>query len=191
MADSLRRVGAMDAVNGVSQMHRASAQRITRAPCHKAGQIRLARNHFRRRVPIRPLSLAGDLQQASPGEAVAADPDAVTQRARLTLDQVQVTFAGFDNNGASRVLRAIKHRLPLKIFRKTLIRITVIDARSNIFHRRLKKGNSEPCWAGTCVDARQTIAAPIHAVEAILRTLSFDLLMAAFLPETTTNLDPD
>jgi len=53
----------------------------------------------------------------------------------------------------------------------------------------LKKGNSEPCWAGTCVDARQTIAAPIHAVEALLlRTLSFDLLMAAFLPETTINL---
>jgi hypothetical protein len=61
VADSLRRVGAMDAINGVSQMHRARAERITRAPGHKAGQIRLARN----------------LQQASPGEAVAADPDAV------------------------------------------------------------------------------------------------------------------
>ena len=90
-------------------------------------------------MPIRPLSLVGDLQQASPGEAVATDPNAITQRARLTLDQVQVTFAGFDDNGASRVLRAIKHRLPLKIFRKTLIRITVIDARSNIFNRRLEK----------------------------------------------------
>jgi hypothetical protein len=64
----------------------------------------------------------------------------------------------------------------------------VIDARSNFFHRRLEKGNSDPCWAGTCVDARQTIAAPIHAVEALLRTLSFDLLMAAFLPETSINL---
>jgi hypothetical protein len=52
----------------------------------------------------------------------------------------------------------------------------------------LKKGNSEPCWAGTCVDARQTIAAPIHAVDALLRTQSFDLPMAAFLPETTINL---
>ena len=51
----------------------------------------------------------------------------------------KVTFAGFDNNGASRVVRAIKHRLPLKIFRKTFIRITVIDARSNIFNRRLEK----------------------------------------------------
>ena len=52
----------------------------------------------------------------------------------------------------------------------------------------MKKGNSDLCWAGTCVDARQTIAAPIHAVEALLRTLSFDLLMAAFLPETSINL---
>src|SRR5580704_9605356 len=102
----------MDAINGVSQMHRARAQRITRAPGHKAGQIRLARNHFRRRVPIRPLGLAGDLQQASPGEAVATDPNAITQRARLTLDQVQVTFAGFDNNGASRVAPPAAEDLP-------------------------------------------------------------------------------
>jgi hypothetical protein len=54
--------------------------------------------------------------------------------------------------------------------------------------RMIKAANSEPCWAGTCVDARQTIAAPIQPAEAILRTLSFDLLMAAFLPETTINL---
>jgi hypothetical protein len=31
----------------------------------------------------------------------------------------------------------------------------------------------------------------MHAVEALLRTLSFDLLMAAFLPETTINLGTD
>ena len=38
MADSLRRIGAMDAINGVSQMHRASAERITRAPFSSVSQ---------------------------------------------------------------------------------------------------------------------------------------------------------
>ena len=37
--------------------------------------------------------------------------------------------------------------------------------------------------------AKQTIAAPIQVAEAILRALSLDLLMAAFLPETTITLD--
>jgi hypothetical protein len=41
------------------RLHRAGAQRIAGAPCHKAGQIRLARNHFRRRVPIRILRRQG------------------------------------------------------------------------------------------------------------------------------------
>jgi hypothetical protein len=47
---------------------------------------------------------------------------AVTQRARLTLDQIEVTLGGFDDDCPGRVLRAIKHCLPLKIRRKLVVR---------------------------------------------------------------------
>src|SRR5215470_178865 len=60
MADGGRRVGAVDAVNGIAEVHGAGPQRVTRAAGHKARQVRLALQHFRRRDPVRPFLLAGN-----------------------------------------------------------------------------------------------------------------------------------
>src|SRR5262249_57107533 len=66
LSDGLRRIGAVDPVNGPAEIHRARAERITRAAGHPARQIRLARNHLRRRHPVRPFALDGDLLYAAP-----------------------------------------------------------------------------------------------------------------------------
>ena len=49
-----------------------------------------------------------------------------------------MTFGCVDDDGADGVLRAIKYRLALELFRKIVIRIAVIDARRRVFDRRLE-----------------------------------------------------
>ena len=62
-ADRLRLIGAVDAVDRGAEIKRAGAERVARAAGHEARQIGLARDHLRRRRPVGPLRLAGDLQQ--------------------------------------------------------------------------------------------------------------------------------
>jgi hypothetical protein len=85
---------------------------------HEAGQIRLALDHFRRRMPIRPLRLAADLQKALPGKSLAADADAVADRVRWVLNEVEVPLHSIDDDDAGRLLRSVEHRTLLEIFRK-------------------------------------------------------------------------
>src|ERR1700747_879435 len=54
LAYGLRGVGSVNAIYGISKVHRARAKRITRTSGHETGQIRLPLDHFRWRVPIRP-----------------------------------------------------------------------------------------------------------------------------------------
>src|SRR6202021_2170062 len=81
LADRRRLVGAVDAIDGAAEIHRTRAQGIARTTGHEARQIGLALDHFGRRMPIRPFRLARDLLHAVPGEPVAADADAVADRA--------------------------------------------------------------------------------------------------------------
>ena len=103
LTDGLRRVGAVDAVDGVAEIHGAGAERIAGAASHEARQIGLARDHLRRRMPIRPFGLARDLQQALPGEAIAADADAVADGGGLVLDQIEMALRRIDDDGAGRL----------------------------------------------------------------------------------------
>src|SRR6185437_926744 len=61
-------VGAVNAIDGRAEIHRASAKRVARAAGHEARQVGLTFDHFRRRMPIGPLGLAADLLHARPGE---------------------------------------------------------------------------------------------------------------------------
>src|SRR4051812_26459114 len=72
-ADRLRSVGAMDAIDGAAEIHRAGAERVAGAAGHVARQIGLALDHFRGRGPGRPFGLPRNGLGAGPGEAVAAD----------------------------------------------------------------------------------------------------------------------
>src|SRR5271157_1417979 len=113
VADRLRLVGAVDAVDGLAEIHRPRAERIARPARHEARQVGLALDHLRRRAPVRPFLLAGNLLQARPLEAVAADADAVAQRAVVRLHEVEEALAGVDDDRPRRFVGAEEHFLLL------------------------------------------------------------------------------
>jgi hypothetical protein len=126
----------MNAIYRGAKKHRTRAERVAGAAGHKAWQIRLPLEHFRRRMPVRPLDLAADLKKPLPSEAVPADTDAIAHRVRWILDQVEVPFDRIDDDSACRLLRTVEHHLALKFLRQ-VGRIAVIDARIDVFCRGL------------------------------------------------------
>src|SRR3989442_15053463 len=95
-ADRVRLVRAVDTVHGVAEIESARAERIVGTAGHVARQIRAALQHLVGRSPIRPLALGAYRGNAAPGEAVAADADAVAKRLALPEHQVGPTLAGAD-----------------------------------------------------------------------------------------------
>ena len=77
-----------------------------------ARQIRLARNHLGRWIPVRPLGLALDRFHARPGETFAADTDAVTDRLAITENVVKERVRRIDNECAGRFSAGIIDDLP-------------------------------------------------------------------------------
>ncbi|BAR54742.1 hypothetical protein NK6_1558 [Bradyrhizobium diazoefficiens] len=118
LADRRGLVGAVDAVDGRAEIHRAGAERIAGAAGHEARQIGLALDHLGRRMPIRPLGLAGDLLHPGPGEAVAADADAVTNRAAIAEDVVQIGVRGIDDDRSGRLLGRERDLLAAQVRRQ-------------------------------------------------------------------------
>ena len=102
LADGRGIVGAVNPVDAGAEIHGARAERIAGAARHEARQIGLARDHFRRRMPIRPLGLPGDRLHAGPGKTLAAYADAVANRAALAEHVIEVGVAGIDHDGARR-----------------------------------------------------------------------------------------
>ena len=104
LADRRGIVGAVNAVVAGAQIHRARAQRIAGTARHEAREIRLARDHLGRRMPIRPCGLARDGLRAGPGEALAADADAIANGAALAEHVIERRVAGIDNDGTGRLV---------------------------------------------------------------------------------------
>src|SRR6516165_3023276 len=75
--DGRRLISAVDPILGVAEIHCARAERIGFTTRHEARQVRLALDHLRRRQPVRPFFHAADVFGARPGEALAADTNAV------------------------------------------------------------------------------------------------------------------
>jgi hypothetical protein len=119
LPDRFRRVGAMDAVHRVAEIHHACTKRIAGAT---------------------PNDLARNLQHALPDETVAADAYAVAHGTRLALDEIEMALLRVYYDGADTLLRAIEHGLPLEVFRKIVVVVAVIDSGCNVRHRRLEEG---------------------------------------------------
>ena len=93
-----------------AEIERAGAERVL----HAAGQIGrqvaalggLALDHLRRRTPVRPLALVGDLVRARPFEAGLAGADAIAPRLAVLLDQIEEILRRIDDDRA-RLLRAV------------------------------------------------------------------------------------
>ena len=121
LADGGGIVGAVDAVFAGAEIHRARAERIARAAGDEARQIGLARDHLRRRIPVRPFRLAADGLHAGPGKALAADADAVTDRAAAAEHVVEIGVAGIDDDGAGRLARVEIHDLAAQPIRQQAV----------------------------------------------------------------------
>jgi len=92
----------MNAINCIAKIHGAGAERIARAAGHEARQIRLALDHFRWRMPIRPFGFSADLQKALPGKSLAPDSDAVANRVRRILNEVEMALQSIDDDDPGR-----------------------------------------------------------------------------------------
>ena len=102
-ADRRGLVGAVDAVERLAEIERARAERIAFAARHEARQIGLALDHFRRRMPVRPLGHFRDAFRARPGEAFAADADAVAHRLPVAEHEIEIRVGGIDHERAGRL----------------------------------------------------------------------------------------
>ena len=104
---------------------------------HEAWQIRLAFDHFRWRVPIRPFRFSTDGKKALPGESLATHADPIAYRMGRILNEIEVPLQSVDDDNARRLLRAIEHQSLLEIFRK-IGRIAVIYPRIDVGRRGLE-----------------------------------------------------
>src|SRR5262245_16185830 len=135
LTDRLRRVGAVDAVDGRADVERARAERIAGTAGHPARKIRLPRDHLRRWRPVRPLSLFADVVHAAPLKAIAADSDAVPHGDAVAHDEIEEAIVRVDDDRARRLFGAVVHRLPAQ-FRRQLARARgLVDSGLDIFHR--------------------------------------------------------
>src|SRR5262249_15143378 len=90
----------------------AGAERILDAAAHVARQVGAARQHFRRRRPVRPFALRRNLLDAGPGEARAADADAVAYRTTVLLHQIKVAVRRIDDDRARLFAAGVIAELP-------------------------------------------------------------------------------
>ena len=121
-ADGRGLVGPVDAVQRLTEVKRARAERVAVAACHEARQIRLAVDHLFRRMPVRPLRHSRHFFRAGPGEALAADADAVAQRLALAEHEIEVGVRRVDDERAGRLLGVVVDQGATELRRQRLLR---------------------------------------------------------------------
>src|SRR6185437_16997067 len=104
MADGRWLVGAVDAIVGAAEIHRARAERVAWSAGHEPWQVGLTLDHLGRRVPVRPLLFPGDFLYAGPPKAVTTDAHAVADRLAMAENVIEVGVGGIDNDGSGRLL---------------------------------------------------------------------------------------
>jgi hypothetical protein len=117
MTDSRRLIGAVDAIFGVAEIEGARSHWVAFAAGRKARQVRLARDHLFRRMPVRPLAHTADALSARPGEPIPADADAVAQRFTLAEHQIEKGVRCVDDDGASGLGRDVGDELTAELGR--------------------------------------------------------------------------
>src|SRR5580704_11232488 len=100
-------VGTVDTVERRPQIHRAGAERILWTAFHVPRQVGPPHQHFRRRRPIRPFLLGGDLLDAGPGEPRTADAHAIAQRLAVGLNQIEELVGRIDHDRARTFLAVV------------------------------------------------------------------------------------
>src|ERR1041384_4364970 len=78
----------------------------------RSRQVGLALDHLRGRMPVGPLGHACDALRARPGEALAADADAVAQRLPVAEHQIKIGVRRIDDERTDGFARIERHHLP-------------------------------------------------------------------------------
>src|SRR5260370_36754786 len=104
LADGLRLVGTVDAVERGNQVHGPRPERVVDAAGHVARQVGAARQHLRWRGPARPFFLGGDAVGAAPAKTIAADTDAIAKPLALGEHQGKPPLGGVGENGSTRMI---------------------------------------------------------------------------------------
>src|SRR5262245_35049695 len=102
----------MDAIERRAEIKRAGAERVVRTARHKGRQSWLPPPHLLRRRPAWPFPLCRYPRNASPGEPIAPDANAVAERLPVGSDQIEAPLLCVDNDGAGLVVARIAHRRP-------------------------------------------------------------------------------
>ncbi len=85
------------------EIHGAGAERIAGAAGHAVGPLArfgVAGLHLLGRMPHRPFALGLDLRHARPGEALAADADAVADGGAVLEDEIEEVVVRIDDDRA-------------------------------------------------------------------------------------------
>src|SRR5262249_5515677 len=115
-------VRAVDAVERVAQEKRAGAEGVAPASGHKTRQIGLAFDHLFGWIPIGPFRQPGNPFAARPSEAVAADPNAVTQSLAVAEHEIEIGVRGVDDDRAGRFLGVVIDQGATELRRQFLLR---------------------------------------------------------------------
>jgi hypothetical protein len=114
----------VDAVERVflalEDIERTRAERIVETRRHAAivgavfGELGLAGDHLVRRRPFRPLPLVLDFAAPGPGEARAAEADAVAHGLAVGIGEIEEVAAGIDHQRARRLAGRVGHHLAVE-----------------------------------------------------------------------------
>src|SRR5579884_1963057 len=106
-------VGAVDAIQRVAKIKRASAERIVLAAGHMPRQIGKALQFARSWGPVGPFAFRGNSADARPIVAFGPDGDAVSDRLVITEHVVKIALARIDNDRPGLLTRRVGDCLPI------------------------------------------------------------------------------
>ena len=102
-ADGRWLIGAVDPIFRVAEIHRTRAEWIGFTAGHEARQVRLTFDHLLGWKPVRPFFHAADMLGARPGEALAADTNAVANCLAVADCHVKVGVRRIDDDSSGRL----------------------------------------------------------------------------------------
>src|SRR5712671_302485 len=103
LADRVRLVRAMNAIECRSEIQGSCPQGIVEATRHETRKVRTPSKHFRWRKPVGPFPLRADAESACPTVPIAAHADAVTNSLASAGHEIEPPFCCVDENGSCRV----------------------------------------------------------------------------------------
>src|SRR6516162_8547163 len=113
MADGFRRIRAVNEQARLVQQQRACAQRTAGAAGRCTQRCRILRvRHWS--LPVRPLKLAGDTEEAAALLTLLSNTDAVAPCRIVRIDQVEKAVLAIDHDRSANDGGAIEHHLALK-----------------------------------------------------------------------------